>query len=151
MLAAIGEHFSETLPSLALATRPNEHPAVAKAKEIVCRNLLGVPKTLEIARRVGVSVFHLCHLFKRDTGMSVSHYANSHRVERTKTLLRDRSKRVAEVAFETGFESVTHFNHIFKKATGMNPKTYRERAGRMGGRSDVPPGATLGKQKAMGV
>jgi AraC-like DNA-binding protein len=40
-------------------------------------------------------------------------------------LLHDPSRRVTDVAFDAGFQSIPHFNHLFKRYTGLSPKGYR--------------------------
>jgi len=52
------------------------------------------------------------------------------RIERVKELLlRNPNLRVSEIAFETGFQSLTHFNRLFVKLTGESPTKYRKRCG----------------------
>jgi len=40
-------------------------------------------------------------------------------------LLLDRNRRVSEVAYDVGFQSLTHFNRIFRKIAGQSPTNYR--------------------------
>ncbi len=42
-----------------------------------------------------------------------------------KTLLLDRNRRISEVAYDVGFQSLTHFNRIFRKLVGASPSSYR--------------------------
>ena len=50
---------------------------------------------------------------------------NRCRVVRAQQLLAGTSRRVAEIAFECGFESVPHFNRVFSRLTGATPTDYR--------------------------
>ncbi|MEP6938065.1 MAG: helix-turn-helix domain-containing protein, partial [Chthoniobacterales bacterium] len=47
------------------------------------------------------------------------------RIEKAKALLLDRRRRVSEVAYEVGFQSLTHFNRVFRKITGQSPTSFR--------------------------
>jgi len=44
---------------------------------------------------------------------------------RAKTLLSNPELRVSEIAFQSGFTSLTHFNRVFKKTTGQSPSEFR--------------------------
>jgi AraC-like DNA-binding protein len=53
------------------------------------------------------------------------------RVEKAKTLLLDPNRRVSEIAYDIGFQSLTHFNRVFKAITGQSPSGYRLKARRI--------------------
>ena len=48
------------------------------------------------------------------------------RVEKAKEMLRDPNHRVSEVAYQTGFQSLSHFNRCFKRITGQSPTACRQ-------------------------
>jgi AraC-like DNA-binding protein len=35
--------------------------------------------------------------------------------------------RISEIAFKSGFQSLTHFNRVFRKLVGESPTLYREK------------------------
>jgi AraC-like DNA-binding protein len=47
------------------------------------------------------------------------------RVEKAKNMLHNPHLRVSEVAFETGFDSISQFNRSFKRITGLAPTQFR--------------------------
>ena len=56
-------------------------------------------------------------------------FVNTHRIEKAKTLLvnMDRKhEKIATVAYDSGFGTVTAFNVAFKKSTGLTPSEYRK-------------------------
>ena len=56
---------------------------------------------------------------------------NQYRVEEAKLLLIDPSKsahKIASIAFDAGFNSISTFNDVFKKITGQTPSQYRKQA-----------------------
>jgi len=59
------------------------------------------------------STFYFCKLFKRATGLTFTDYVARVRVEKAKPLLLDRDRRVSEIAYDVGFQSLTHFNRVF--------------------------------------
>jgi AraC-like DNA-binding protein len=52
------------------------------------------------------------------------------RIEKAKTLLLDRNRRISEIAYDVGFQSLTHFNRVFKAITGQSPSDYRKKSAR---------------------
>jgi AraC-like DNA-binding protein len=44
-----------------------------------------------------------------------------------KELLLNPNLRISEIAFQTGFQSLTHFNRTFLKLIGRSPSEYRAR------------------------
>jgi AraC-like DNA-binding protein len=47
------------------------------------------------------------------------------RVEKARQLLSDPNQRVSEIAYQTGFQSLSHFNRCFKRITGQSPTACR--------------------------
>ena len=78
-----------------------------------------------MAKAAGLSVSRLAHVFKAQTGMSVTAYVNMVRVKRAEYYLANSQLRVSETAFQVGFGNLSHFNHVFRQATGLSPTQYR--------------------------
>jgi AraC-like DNA-binding protein len=57
----------------------------------------------------------------------VSYVART-RFEKAAALLREGDLRVSEIAFATGFQSLSQFNRVFKKSSGKSPTEYRAAA-----------------------
>jgi AraC-like DNA-binding protein len=72
-----------------------------------------------------MSTFYLCKMFKKVTGLNFTEYVARVRVEKSKNLLLNPNARVSEVAFATGFQSLTHFNRTFRRFAGLSPTQYR--------------------------
>lgn len=79
----------------------------------------------DVADNVYVSQWHLSKLINRYTGQSFFDLLGGMRIDRAKTLLRDPSMRVHEVAEATGFSDVGHFSKSFKRIVGKTPGEYR--------------------------
>jgi AraC family transcriptional regulator, exoenzyme S synthesis regulatory protein ExsA len=48
------------------------------------------------------------------------------RLQRAERLLRDGQKNISDVAFESGFESVSHFSRCFKSRFGTTPSSFKQ-------------------------
>ena len=80
-----------------------------------------------IARKLNISQYHFCDLFKQSMVIASYQYLLQQRVARAKHLLRkEPEKAIADIALECGFANQTHFHKHFRKHTGMTPKKYRE-------------------------
>lgn len=76
------------------------------------------------------SLIHLsdsafCKFFKRGIGKTFSDYVNTIRIGNACHLLTETDKTIAEIAFASGFESLTYFNRIFLKKKKLRPAEFR--------------------------
>jgi signal transduction histidine kinase/DNA-binding response OmpR family regulator/ligand-binding sensor domain-containing protein len=81
----------------------------------------------DITQKLAISRTQLHKKIKTLTGKSITHYINYIRIEKAKTLLKESTLQINEIAFELGFESANYFTRIFKKETGKTPFGYREK------------------------
>ncbi|KAB8329986.1 AraC family transcriptional regulator [Scytonema tolypothrichoides VB-61278] len=78
----------------------------------------------DLADIAGISQCYFVCLFKQSMGITPWQYVTQQRVERAKTLLRQRDCLIAQIALECGFNSQSHFTQQFRKLTGVTPKQY---------------------------
>lgn len=78
-----------------------------------------------IAREAGMSLSAFCHYFKRVTGRTLSALVTEVRVGNARRLLIETPETIAEVAYASGFETLSNFNRQFRELTGMSPREYR--------------------------
>ena len=84
------------------------------------------PNLKTLAKKLNMSVSSLCHLFKRETGVSPIHYAMEQRLEKALILLADQHFSIADIAGETGFSDRYHFSKAFKSYYGTTPAQMRK-------------------------
>jgi len=106
-------------------------PLAHKARRFIHSKALteefGMP---DIARACGVSTAHLSRVFHESTGLTVTEYIARFRVEHASTLLQRHEHSITEIAFLSGFQSISQFNRTFKKVTGSAPSRMRARRSR---------------------
>jgi AraC-like DNA-binding protein len=78
-----------------------------------------------IAKKVNISSNYLSEKFKEVTGENLVRYIARTRVEKAHELLQDADRRISEIAFAVGFQSLSQFNRAFKKISGQSPTQYR--------------------------
>ncbi len=79
-----------------------------------------------VAKAVGVSRSHLCHVFKDMTGQSVSSYWQGLRCDLGRRYLMD-GYSVAEAASWAGFASQSYFSRAYQKHFGVLPSKDRRK------------------------
>ena len=78
-----------------------------------------------LSRELGVSKFHLSHVFSEKIGQHFSTYLSSIRVDHACALLANTNRSVTDIAAESGFESQRSFFRAFKASCGVTPLAYR--------------------------
>jgi len=79
----------------------------------------------DVALQVGVSRSHFAHLFKNYTNMTFVDFLTVERVKLAETFFRNPRLRITDIAFESGFSSISSFNRSFKKIKGCSPTEFR--------------------------
>lgn len=72
----------------------------------------------EVARHCSVSEGHLSRMFHHATGLTFREYLTQVRVEHAKALLMRTNRSVTEIAYESGFQSLSQFHRVFRKLNG---------------------------------
>ena len=79
----------------------------------------------KVAKAVNISSNHLSEKFKQVTGINFVEYIARTRFEKAHELLLNSNRRISEIAFAVGFQSLSQFNRVFKKFSGKSPSAYR--------------------------
>ena len=87
-----------------------------------------LPLTLDqLAEVIGITPQHLCHVFKKTTGLRVFQYINSVRIMKSKELLLQYPHlQVKEIARRCGFDDANYFSTVFRKHEQLSPNDYRK-------------------------
>lgn len=79
----------------------------------------------EIAAYVEMNKSSFCTFMRRHAEMSFSEYLNNIRLQKAREMLCNTDKNVAEIAYDTGFITVTYFNRLFRRKFNCTPKSMR--------------------------
>lgn len=83
----------------------------------------------EIAARVGVSVEHLCRVFRQELKVTPLAYFQRLKLSHTAALLRDGDMPIKEVAQRLGISNVANFTRLFTHHMGVSPGKFRDGVG----------------------
>jgi AraC-like DNA-binding protein/ligand-binding sensor protein len=127
LLGIFAQHLAALSNQLIVQEEKSESPQIARARAFIAEHQEDDLSLNEVAKAVNMSAFYFCKMFKQATGLTFTDYLARIRVEKVKNMLLDPHKRISEVAFAAGFQSLSQFNRVFRKVAGEAPTTYRER------------------------
>lgn len=81
----------------------------------------------DVARTVGLSRERLSRLFNESMGINFSEYLTLTRLNTAQEQLRNTDAPITEIAFASGFQSISQFNRSFLKVEGCAPSRFRAR------------------------
>src|SRR5436190_7248167 len=125
LLTFFAEQLSALINQIVLEQQNAEPPLVRKAREHIQQHKNEPLSLAAVAQASGASVFHFCKVFKKTTGLKFTDYVARVRLEDAKTQLLNPSRRISEVAYDVGFQSLTQFNRMFKRVFGQSPTEFR--------------------------
>ena len=79
----------------------------------------------QLSEVTNFSTYHLCRIFKKNTGTTLNKYIVSKRIENAKLLLAGDAS-IQTISKEVGFNNYNHFYRCFRQIVGINPADYRE-------------------------
>jgi len=80
----------------------------------------------EIAKRCNISVSYLRKLFVEQTNLSPKSFQMKIYIKRAMSLMAGSNRKIVDIAFDCGFNSLTSFNRQFNKNIGMTPFEWRK-------------------------
>ncbi|HYJ69635.1 MAG TPA: AraC family transcriptional regulator [Nocardioidaceae bacterium] len=75
----------------------------------------------QLARRVGLSPFHLSRIFKQACGLTISAYRARLRVRRALERFDEGERDLARLAIDVGFSDQAHLTRVMRAETGATP------------------------------
>jgi len=129
LLDIFASHLSTIVNQMGLdmTDAEKEPERVAAARNFISKHL-DEPLTLpKVADAVHTSSFYFSRMFKQVTGHTFTEYLAKARIERAKQLMRDQNKNITQIAYESGFQSLSQFNRVFRKVQREAPGTFRKK------------------------
>lgn len=100
--------------------------AIQKSLDYIEDNLSEDIKIEALASVAALSPFYFQRLFGRLVKKTVNEYVKLRRLARASEALKNKAKRIMDVAFDCGFSDHANFTRAFKGAYGITPEEYRD-------------------------
>lgn len=81
----------------------------------------------DISRLFGYDQSYFCRKFKKATGITLTKYVRTQRLEYARQLLERNEQSVRHIAVTCGFSDAAYFTNCFKAMYGISPLKYRAR------------------------
>ena len=107
-----------------------EPVAIWKARKYIAEHADEELSLTKVAKAVNLHPNYFSENFKHITGVKFVDYVARIRFANVCELLCNSPRRVSEIAFAAGFQSLSQFNRVFKRFSGESPTQFR--AKRMG-------------------
>lgn len=104
-----------------------EKMTLDRALAYIHKNYYEYQDLKHIAAYCNCSKSYISHMFKKQTGLSLSMYLTYLRVNEAKKRLLETSEPITQIAIVLGFGDSNYFSKVFKKLNGISPKEYRSR------------------------
>ncbi len=125
LLTIFAQHLASLSNQLMVSAEQVESPLVTRAKLFIAQHQDEEVSLRQVAAAMNTSAFYFCKMFKQATGLTFTDYLARLRIEKVKNLLLNPHKRISEVAYETGFQSLSQFNRVFRRVVGQSPTVWR--------------------------
>lgn len=123
---AVAELLAPQVAELhALPGNGDSYPAIDRAIRQVRADVVRHWRLPELARRAGMHPSYFSEKFRQRTGQTFTDFLAALRVERARQLLRFTGLPISEIAFASGFRSLSQFNRTYKRNTGHPPGAER--------------------------
>ncbi|MCC3357053.1 response regulator transcription factor [Bacillus sp. REN16] len=125
-LEEIHKRMLEEYSDPSIRFTPLEKATIAeKVEHFIRMNFSEEISIEEISQKLHVHPSHLMRAFKKERGMTISHFRNLIRIKEAKDLLTNSNLSLIEITLIVGFKNQQYFTRVFKEAEGVTPKEYK--------------------------
>ena len=118
--------LNEYLASVTLTEKSKSSPdATSRILDFIEEHYKTNVTLSDLAAELNYDYHYTSRLFNSLFQMSFCDFVSLYRIKRAAELLTDRDKKILDVAYECGFQSVRSFNSRFKSFAGVSPREYR--------------------------
>ena len=120
--------FAEELSSPQAHSRGAVPAKISRAAQLIRQRHRENLSLGDVASEVELSRERLSRLFHETLGITYSEYLVQVRLASARQLLKESDDPITEVAYESGFQSLSQFNRSFAKLEGLSPREFRKSA-----------------------
>ena len=125
LLNAFAGQLAARSRDLILQAQSQDSPSITRARSFIADHSDEELSLAAVARVANMSATYFSEKFKEVGGINFVDYVARTRVGKARNLFLNSNRRVSEVAFEVGFQSLSQFNRAFRKVAGQTPRECR--------------------------
>lgn len=99
---------------------------VRNAQSIIANEIRQPINVQLLAHQMKISPNYLSAVFKSETGVRLTEYIASVKMQEAARLIRETDRNIAEISVDLGYDGANYFSKLFKKHYGVNPSDYRQ-------------------------
>lgn len=103
-----------------------DHPEMNRIIDYIEEHYAEEISLKSMAELISMDASYVSDLFKRKTGMTLTHYVQHRRIQAAKMLLSETERTVSDIGGLVGFENDNYFIKIFKRWCDVTPNEYRK-------------------------
>ncbi|MDQ1000484.1 AraC-like DNA-binding protein [Neobacillus niacini] len=107
-------------------SKSNKLTIVEKAEDYIEMNFSEDISMEEMAGKLHVHPSHLMRVFKKEKGITISHYRNLKRIKEAKELILFSNLSMTDIAIMVGFSNPQYFSRFFKEIEGITPVEFKK-------------------------
>lgn len=104
-----------------------EFNLIEKMVIYIAKNYTSNIKPSDIGRTLGLHPDYANSVFKKNFGITLSEYLVEQRILHAQRMLSLTKKSIIEIAFDSGFNSISRFNASFLKTCNCTPREFRKK------------------------
>lgn len=117
----------EFLKKVSLSENKDRRQSIIAITDYLSNNHTRNISLRDIAELLGYDYHYVSRYFHTVFDMSFAELLGAYRLETAIKLIDETDKKIADIAYESGFGSVRSFNYTFKKHFGISPNEYRRK------------------------
>lgn len=107
-------------------SRQAGHAQADKMKEYIFKHYQEDITLQILSEEFGLTAGYISEIFKEAGDKNFHEFLTEVRIGKAIELLKDKRKKISEIAEQIGYHDTNYFFKVFKKTTGMTPKQFRE-------------------------
>ncbi len=124
-LKSIGRLIEEAHNKILFMETIDAPDKIALVKQFVKENYMKKLTVSKTARKIFMSSGHFSRFIKKELEVSFMCFVNMYRVSKAEEMLELTKRNISEIAFLSGFGSISQFNRMFKNIKGVSPRDFR--------------------------
>ena len=118
--------FADALVKDAAPEKDENYPFIHSAVTYITQHYTEDISLDSVSKLFKLSTGHFSRLFKKATGQTFKEYVTNLRLGMVRNLLENSDLPITEIAYDSGYSSLSHMSKVFKAAFNVSPAAYRK-------------------------